>query len=96
MLHGGGIGLLSGEELRQVTSPVDVKIVLASPPDTPAQAHGITSEQLTARTRQVVEAGVAVAEEPWATVYAHFSKCLVPSTDESRLGGAGAGLTDND
>ncbi|MCW2306003.1 DUF3726 domain-containing protein [Rhodobium gokarnense] len=40
--------------------------------------------------------GVAVDGESFAAVQRHFRKCLVPSTDRSRIAGAGAGLTDND
>jgi len=39
---------------------------------------------------------VAVDEEQFATASALAARILVPATDESRLSGAGAGLTDND
>ncbi|MBB4304729.1 hypothetical protein GGD81_003793 [Rhodobium orientis] len=50
---------------------------------------------LKARSGRLVE-GVAVDGESFAAVQRHFRKCLVPSTDRSRIAGAGAGLTDND
>ena len=40
--------------------------------------------------------GIAVDGDSFAAVQRHFRKCLVPSTDRSRIAGAGAGLTDND
>ena len=40
--------------------------------------------------------GIRVDAEAWAVVQTFFARCLVPSTDESRLSGAGAGLTDED
>lgn len=42
------------------------------------------------------DGGVVVPLAAWATVQTWFQLCLVPSSDESRLAGAGAGLVDTD
>ena len=43
----------------------------------------------------VLETGVQVYEA-WPIIHSFFSHCLVPSTEESRKSGAGAGLVDTD
>jgi hypothetical protein len=40
--------------------------------------------------------GINIDATSWTIIYGYFHKCLVPSTDISRIQGAGAGLTDND
>jgi len=40
--------------------------------------------------------GVDVDADAWAVIDGYFRQSLVPSSDASRTGGAGAGLTDND
>ncbi len=44
---------------------------------------------------RVLETGVQVYEA-WPIIHSFFSRCLVPSTDESRKSGAGAGLVETD
>ena len=44
---------------------------------------------------RVLETGVQVYEA-WPIIHSFFSRCLVPSTEESRKSGAGAGLVDTD
>lgn len=53
-------------------------------------------EQLTANRKRSLEDGVEADEADFERVYAYSRKILVPETEESRLSGAGAGLTDND
>jgi len=45
--------------------------------------------------KRVLESGVPVYEA-WPIIHGFFSRCLVPSTEESRKSGAGAGLVDTD
>jgi hypothetical protein len=45
--------------------------------------------------KQLLETGVPVYES-WSVIYSYFTRCLVPSTEESRKTGAGAGLVDTD
>jgi len=40
--------------------------------------------------------GIAVDSQAWPVIESLFSRSLVPSSDQSLLGGAGAGLQDND
>jgi hypothetical protein len=40
--------------------------------------------------------GIVTNSEAWRIIYGFFHRSLVPSNAESRLAGAGAGLTDND
>ncbi|MEM7428694.1 MAG: DUF3726 domain-containing protein [Pseudomonadota bacterium] len=49
-----------------------------------------------ARREQSYQDGIEADEAAFARVYAYSRKILVPETEESRLSGAGAGLTDND
>jgi len=84
-----------------VAGPTDVHIALGTPARTAARStHPVSTHPLSARIQdgraQVIESGIEVADAPWSTVFSCFQKCLVPSTAESRIGGAGAGLTDND
>ena len=44
---------------------------------------------------RVLETGVQVYEA-WPIIHSFFSRCLVPSTEESRKSGAGAGLVETD
>ena len=45
--------------------------------------------------KRVLETGVQVYET-WPIIHSFFTRCLVPSTEESRKSGAGAGLVDTD
>ena len=44
----------------------------------------------------VLEYGVLIDQDAWVNIHAFFHRCLVPSTAESRIAGAGAGLVDTD
>lgn len=46
--------------------------------------------------QQVIQNGVHVDAEAWATLTSLFRRCLVPSSEASRATGAGAGLVDTD
>jgi len=45
--------------------------------------------------KKLLETGVPVYDS-WSDIYSFFKRCLVPSTEESRKSGAGAGLVDTD
>ena len=45
--------------------------------------------------KKLLETGVPVYDS-WSVIYSFFKRCLVPSTAESRITGAGAGLVDTD
>lgn len=61
--------------------------VSAGPPSTPVFAN---------RDGHALENGISVDADAWGIIRKMFSRCLVPSTEESRLTGAGAGLVDTD
>jgi hypothetical protein len=89
VLAGGSVSLVQGEEWRAPSpQPADVELVLNGP-DLPVRTG-------TARAAAVAGEPVAVGDAPWAIIHACFCKSLVPSTNQSRKAGAGAGLTDND
>ena len=46
--------------------------------------------------RQMVEENISVDATAWAGIVALFRRCLVPSSEQSRMSGAGAGLVDTD
>lgn len=48
------------------------------------------------RRNDILQTGVHINEDAWDIIRAYFTRCLVPSTEESRVGGAGAGLVDRD
>lgn len=55
-----------------------------------------TNVEATSRQSAQSNKCVPVSGQNWKSVYSYFEKCLVPSTEQSRQAGAGAGLTDND
>ncbi|MGO1120124.1 DUF3726 domain-containing protein [Rhodovibrionaceae bacterium A322] len=69
--------------------PGDLYLELADPVDKTAR-HGLCSANSDDWD------GVRVAAEPWGRIMAYFQNCLVPSNEQSRLSGAGAGLLDED
>ncbi|MCP5081030.1 MAG: DUF3726 domain-containing protein [Alphaproteobacteria bacterium] len=68
----------------------DVLISCKQPPEVPDW------EQLRANRKTSLEEGVEADEADFKRVYIYSRKILVPETEQSRLSGAGAGLTDND
>ncbi len=70
--------------------PCDVLISCKASPETPD--WDLLKAQ---RTRSLAE-GIRAERSDFERVYAYSREILVPETEESRLSGAGAGLTDND
>jgi len=58
----------------------------------------ITSGQsdFISRRDNVLMNGVNIDIDAWNSIHGYFTRCLVPSTAESRIAGAGAGLVDTD
>ncbi|MEM8687791.1 MAG: DUF3726 domain-containing protein [Pseudomonadota bacterium] len=52
--------------------------------------------RLRARREHAFREGIEVNQNDFEKVYTYSRKILVPETEQSRLSGAGAGLTDND
>jgi len=55
-----------------------------------------TSDPYAEKIATAIEDGIEVDDEVWAKAYALSREVLVPESEQSRLTGAGAGLTDND
>ena len=72
------------------TSPSNVEVRCQTSPSAPDW------EQLKANRQGSYQHGIETGEADFNRVYAYSRKILVPETEESRLSGAGAGLTDND
>lgn len=73
-----------------VSAPTSVVLSCISAPDTPRW------EQLKTARQSAFQHGIDTETADFERVYAYSRKILVPETEESRLSGAGAGLTDND
>lgn len=89
-----GVGLFEDYDIDGAPSPASPMTVEFAP----AKSAAPKSKEKTVRetARKPVEDGIEVAQEYWAAIYNHFCRCLVPSSAQSRMKGAGAGLTDND
>ncbi len=71
-------------------APTDILLTCKPSPETPDW------EQLKAQRQKSYAQGISADDADFQRVYAYSRKILVPETEESRLSGAGAGLTDND
>ncbi len=93
--HGNWKTSLEGNENFQQHSPADVSIKSAES-SLFSSKKWIEETTYSEKNRQVVlESGVPIYEA-WPIIYKLFSRCLVPSTEESHKAGAGAGLVDTD
>ena len=84
-----------GRNIPEVIDAVDVKVVFVN-------NHVNYYEKWDGKTfysvnykKILLETGVPVYDS-WSEIYSFFKRCLVPSTEESRKSGAGAGLVDTD
>ena len=84
-----------GRNIPEVIDAVDVKIIFVNNrKDYFEKWEGNTffSEN---NKKKLLETGVPVYDS-WSEIYSFFKRCLVPSTEESRKSGAGAGLVETD
>lgn len=84
-----------GKEIPEQTAPADVKIVHVENPLFNSEKWLEKTTWSGENRKRVLETGVPVYES-WSIIHSFFSRCLVPSTEESRKTGAGAGLVDTD
>ncbi len=54
------------------------------------------TDSLETEAKRIAYEGVLVDTDAWAGLVRFFNRCLVPSSEQSLLGGAGAGLVDRD
>ena len=86
------------EDRLQTPGPVNLSIRSAVPD---AIAYNDSRRRFDAATleteaRRIAYEGVLVDTGAWAGLVEFFNRCLVPSSEQSLLGGAGAGLVDRD
>ena len=84
-----------GREIPEQVSATDVKVLTVNNREEYYDKWDGKTVYSGNNKKQLLETGVPVYES-WSVIYSYFSRCLVPSTDESRKTGAGAGLVDTD
>ena len=84
-----------GKMIPEVIDAVDMKIIfLNSRKDFLEKWEG-KSFYSGNNKKILLETGIPVYDS-WSVIYSYFKRCLVPSTEESRRKGAGAGMIDKD
>ena len=84
-----------GSKIPELNDAVDVKIIFFNKrKDYFKKWEGKTYYSKINR-QKLLETGVPVSDS-WSVIYSFFKRCLVPSTEENRKTGAGAGLLDLD
>lgn len=76
--------------------PADISVRKQSDVENGLGAFSLGSQDLNEAADNLVQQGVDVDIEAWNGVVAFFRRCLVPSSQLSRMSGAGAGLVDTD
>jgi len=85
----------NGRNIPEVIDAVDVKVIFVDNHENYYEKwdgkifYSINNKKI------LLETGVPVYDS-WSVIYSFFKRCLVPSTEESRKSGAGAGLVDTD
>ena len=89
-----GIAARTGTNLA-ASGPARVDITLSRTAGIATSWPHPAATRLSDGKKRAAEHGVTVGDRAWAEVVGFFRKCLVPSTAQSRSGGAGAGSIDN-
>ena len=84
-----------GRKIPEVIDAVDVKVFFVSKRDDYYERWECNTFNFVNNKKKLLETGVPVYDS-WSEIYSFFKRCLVPSTEESRKSGAGAGLVDTD
>ena len=82
-------------KIPELNDAVDVKIIFFSNRKDLIKKWGGKTFYSYNNKQKLLETGVPVSDS-WPVIYSYFQRCLVPSTEESRKTGAGAGLLDKD
>ena len=85
----------NGYMIPEVIDGVDVKILFANKFEGNYKKWQSSTFFSGKNKKKLLETGVPVYDS-WPVIYSFFKRCLVPSTEESRKTGAGAGLVDTD
>ena len=84
-----------GRKIPEVIDAVDVKVFFVNKSEEYYEKWGGNTFYLVNNKKKLLETGVPVYDS-WSEIYSFFKRCLVPSTEESRKSGAGAGLVETD
>ena len=84
-----------GMKIPEVIDAVDVKIIFVKNREDYYEKWDGKTFYSGNNKKKLLETGVPVYDS-WSVIYSFFKRCLVPSTEESRKTGAGAGLVDTD
>ena len=84
-----------GRKIPEVIDAVDVKIICMNNREDYYEKWDDKTLYSGNNKKKLLETGVPVYDS-WSDIYSFFKRCLVPSTEESRKTGAGAGLIDTD
>ena len=94
-LHGSWKTSWGGTEIQEQYNSANVSIKSMESSLFSSQKWNEKTTYTEKNRKRVLESGVPVYEA-WPIIHGFFSRCLVPSTEESRKSGAGAGLVDTD
>ena len=84
-----------GRKIPEVIDGVDVKVIFMNNCEDYYEKWDGKTFYSSTNKKKILETGVPVYDS-WSDIYSFFKRCLVPSTEESRKSGAGAGLVDTD
>ena len=84
-----------GRKIPEVIDAVDVKINFVKNQEDYYEKWDGKTFYSGNNKKKLLETGVPVYDS-WSEIYSFFKRCLVPSTEESRKSGAGAGLVETD
>jgi len=84
-----------GRKIPEVIDGVDVKVIFMNNREDYYEKWDGKTFYSANNKKEILETGVPVYDS-WSDIYSFFKRCLVPSTEESRKSGAGAGLVDTD
>ena len=84
-----------GRKIPEVIDGVDVKVIFMNNREDYNEKWDGKTFYSANNKKKLLETGVPVYDS-WSEIYSFFKRCLVPSAEESRKSGAGAGLVDTD
>ena len=84
-----------GRKIPEVIDAVDVKVIFVNNREDHYEKWDGKTLYSGNNKKKLLEAGVP-GFDSWSDIYSFFKRCLVPSTEESRKSGAGAGLVETD
>ena len=84
-----------GRKIPEVIDGVDVKVIFMNNREDYYEKWDGKTFYSGNNKKILLETGVPVYDS-WSEIYSLFKRCLVPSTEDSRKSGAGAGLVDTD